>query len=140
MALPPLPQKTGNDRADIEALYLYLQRTRDGFPDSVAVEVTGATYSDEQAQDAIGAILHDTATVDLSYDDALPTISADVKANSSTQKVEVAKDSSLVATRKRLNFLEKAYSQLGIADDAANDQVLLSIAPYISRFVATSKT
>ena len=39
-------------------------------------------YTDESAQDAVGGILADTDTVDLSYNDGLNTISADVKPNS----------------------------------------------------------
>jgi len=39
-------------------------------------------YTDELAQDAIGNILLDTATIDLVYDDATPTISANVIDNS----------------------------------------------------------
>lgn len=35
-------------------------------------------YTNEQAQDAVGTILLDTATINLSYDDGTPTISADV--------------------------------------------------------------
>lgn len=35
-------------------------------------------YTDEQAQDAVGTILLDTATINLTYDDGTPTISADV--------------------------------------------------------------
>lgn len=38
----------------------------------------GSSYSDEQAQDAIGIILTDTSTIDFTYDDATPTITADV--------------------------------------------------------------
>lgn len=41
-------------------------------------------YTDEQAQDAIGGILTDTATIDFTYSDATPSITADVKANSIT--------------------------------------------------------
>lgn len=40
------------------------------------------SYTDEQAQDAIGNILTDTATIDFTYDDATPTISAIVIDNS----------------------------------------------------------
>ena len=36
-------------------------------------------YSDEQAQDAIGTILTDTTTVDFTYTDGAPSITADVK-------------------------------------------------------------
>jgi len=39
-------------------------------------------YTDEMAQDAVGGILTDTATIDFTYDDATPKITADVKADS----------------------------------------------------------
>lgn len=41
-------------------------------------------YTDEQAQDAIGSILVDTATIDLTYNDVTPKIEATVKNNSIT--------------------------------------------------------
>lgn len=44
----------------------------------------GGSYTDENAQDAIGGILTDTATIDFTYDDATPTITADVKNDSIT--------------------------------------------------------
>ena len=37
------------------------------------------TYTDEEAQDAVGTILTDTDTVDFTYDDGTPTITADAK-------------------------------------------------------------
>lgn len=39
-------------------------------------------YSDEKAQDAVGAMIADTATIDLTYTDATPELKADVKDNS----------------------------------------------------------
>lgn len=39
-------------------------------------------YTDEQAQDAVGGILSDTTTIDFTYDDGTPSITADVKDNS----------------------------------------------------------
>jgi hypothetical protein len=44
--------------------------------------INAAGYTDEQAQDAVGAILTDTATVDFTYNDAANTITADVVAGS----------------------------------------------------------
>ena len=38
----------------------------------------GTTYTDEEAQDAVGGILADTPTVAFTYDDATPAITADV--------------------------------------------------------------
>jgi hypothetical protein len=55
-----------------------------------------------------------------------PTIS--VISNSSTQKVEVTKNSgAVVGTRKQLNFIEGSNITLTIADDAGNDQVDITI-------------
>ena len=49
------------------------------------VSMTGAgagAYTDEQAQDAVGTILVDTATIDLTYTDATPSITAAIVAGS----------------------------------------------------------
>lgn len=43
----------------------------------------GGDYSDERAQDAVGAMLSDSATVDLNYDDAIGAVSATVKVQQS---------------------------------------------------------
>lgn len=45
---------------------------------------SGTSYTDEQAQDAVGTILADTSTIDLTYTDGTPSITADVKTNSLT--------------------------------------------------------
>lgn len=39
----------------------------------------GSSYTNEEAQDAVGGILTDTATIDFTYNDATPSITADVK-------------------------------------------------------------
>lgn len=39
-------------------------------------------FTDERAQDAVGTILTDSATIDFTYNDGTPSITADVKANS----------------------------------------------------------
>ena len=49
------------------------------------VPPVGTTYTDEQAQDAVGAMLTDTATIDLTYGDGGPTLQADVKDSSITE-------------------------------------------------------
>lgn len=41
--------------------------------------LAGAAYTDEQAQDAVGAMVADTDTVDITYTDATPALIADVK-------------------------------------------------------------
>ncbi len=65
----------------------------------VASEAAANNYTDEQAQDAIGPILTDTATIDLIYTDATPSITADVKDGSITA-AKVAAD---VATQAELD-------------------------------------
>ena len=42
----------------------------------------GGGYTDEQAQDAVGNILTDSSEIDFTYDDATPSITASLKANS----------------------------------------------------------
>ncbi len=51
--------------------------TTDAAADSITI-TGGAGYTNEEAQDAVGTILTDTATIDFTYDDATPTITADV--------------------------------------------------------------
>ncbi len=65
----------------------------------VASEAAANNYTDEQAQDAIGPILTDTATIDFIYTDATPSITADVKDGSITA-AKVAAD---VATQAELD-------------------------------------
>jgi hypothetical protein len=48
----------------------------------VDLSAGGTSYTDEQAQDAVGTILTDTPTIDFTYDDAGNAIKADVKAAS----------------------------------------------------------
>ena len=107
-------------------------------------------YTDELAQDAVGNILTDTNSIDLTYNDAGNSISADVKVrnttttntsvtasglgvdvnnNTSIQRVEVVKNSgSVVGTRKQLNFIEGSNVALTISDDSVNDQVDITIS------------
>jgi len=44
--------------------------------------VSGGGYTDEEAQDAVGTILTDTTEIDLTYSDATPSITADIKTGS----------------------------------------------------------
>lgn len=52
--------------------------------DDIAEGAANFYFSDERAQDAIGAILLDGTIIDFTYDDAAPSITADVKDNSIT--------------------------------------------------------
>lgn len=66
-------------------------------------------YTDELAQDAIGTILLDSATIDFTYDDTTPTITASVKANSVTEAMQVLADNTTqdVSTTKH-GYVPKA--------------------------------
>lgn len=44
-----------------------------------AVASGGSSYTDEEAQDAVGTVLTDSATIDFTYNDAAPSITASVK-------------------------------------------------------------
>jgi hypothetical protein len=92
-------------------------------------EGTNLYFTDERAQDAVGTSLTDSSTIDFTYTDGSNQISAAVIANTSTQKIEVTKNSgAVVGTRKQLNFIEGTNVTLTIADDAGNDQVDITIA------------
>ncbi len=58
----------------------------------VRTSAGGGSYTDEQAQDAVGTILTDTATIDFTYTDGTPSITADVKAASITEAMQVLAD------------------------------------------------
>lgn len=56
---------------DTEKLYV-----SDGVNKDEIVTGTGGSYTDEEAQDAVGGILTDTSTINFTYDDVTPQISA----------------------------------------------------------------
>ena len=57
---------------------------RIGLADTLELASGGGVYTNEEAQDAVGTILTDTATIDFTYTDATPSITADVKTDSIT--------------------------------------------------------
>ncbi len=88
-------------------------------------EITGFN---EATQDAIGAILTDTSTIDFTYDDTNNQIKADVKPNSSNQKVAVSKNNTTpTGTRKQINFKDGTNISVSVADNATNDAVDVTI-------------
>lgn len=56
------------------------------------VAASSAAYTNEEAQDAVGGILTDTATIDFIYTDATPTIEANVKNSSITEAMQLIAD------------------------------------------------
>lgn len=82
----------------------------------------------EAAQDAVGAMVADTTTVNATYTDATPELKFDVIDNSSTQKVLVNKNGlSSVGPRQEINFIEGTNVTLTVADDGPNDRVNVTI-------------
>ena len=137
MPLPLLPREIGDPRLDIHSIFLYLQRIRDQFTNSVVETVTESTFSAEDAQDSIGTILQDSDTIVTNYDDVTPKITFDVKENTSIQKVVVAKNDTVTGNRKQLNFLETGFDQLSFTDDTVNDEIELRFDTFPSRLVTT---
>lgn len=68
-------------RALYETLYI---RFRDFAEAIETLSSSSGGYTNEEAQDAVGSILTDSATIDVTYDDALGTITAIVKDGSIT--------------------------------------------------------
>lgn len=92
------------------------------------LNAAGGSYTNEEAQDAVGSILADTATIDFTYDDATPQISAIVKdASISTAKI-----------------IDDAVTLAKLQNAAANNIVLGNIAgagqPYVELTVAQLQT
>jgi microcystin-dependent protein len=56
----------------------------DDYNDLINTPSIPTQYTDEMAQDAVGNILTDTATIDFTYNDTTPSITADVKDDSIT--------------------------------------------------------
>lgn len=55
--------------------------------DNISEGATNKYFTDERAEDAVGGILTDTSTIDLTYNDAGNTITADILANSITNSL-----------------------------------------------------
>jgi hypothetical protein len=68
----------------------------DGTPyarqDAGWVAASSGSYTDEEAQDAVGNVLTDTTTINFTYTDATPTIEANVKDSSITEGMQVLAD------------------------------------------------
>lgn len=82
----------------------------------------------EAVQDAVGVALTDTSTIDFTYDDTNNQIKADVKPNSSNQKVAVSKNNTTpTGIRKQINFKDGTNISITVADNAINDAVDVTI-------------
>ena len=72
----------------------------DGVAGNPTINSTVSAYTDEQAQDAVGGILVDSATIDFTYDDGAPSITA-IVIDASITEAKLASDS--VSTAKIVN-------------------------------------
>lgn len=79
-------------------------------------------YTDEAAQDAVGAMIADTATIDLTYVDATPALTADVKDGSIT----LAKQANLAAN----TIIGRVTASTGVPEalTAANVRTIINVA------------
>lgn len=120
-----LPDQSGNNGKVL---------TTDG--SSASWDSAAAGYTDEQAQDAVGSILTDTATIDLTYSDATPSITADVKDASITY----AKIQNVSATDK---VLGRVSSGSGVVEEIAttgSGSVVRATSPTLTTAVLGSST
>lgn len=85
---------------------------------AIAIPSTQVTDFDEAAQDAVGNILVDTATIDLTYNDFSTSITAAVKANSLTDN-EIATGAAINATKIGTGVVDN--TELSYLDGAASN-------------------
>lgn len=81
------------DDAGVEHLFSP-PNTTDDLPEGA----TNLYFTDERAQDAVGLILADTATIDLTYADGVPSVSADLKLLSVTD-AHISASAAIAATK-----------------------------------------
>lgn len=84
----------------------------DGVTDITSEIGGGGSYTDEQAQDAVGGILTDTATVDFTYDDATPKITADVVAGFVAVDTHAASSKTTPADADEFALVDSAASNV----------------------------
>lgn len=117
---------------------------------NVPIQITASQVTDftEAAQDFVGAMLADSNSIDVTYNDAVNTEAIDVKVrntstanttitasgvgvdvinNTSTQKHIVAKAGTDVGTRQKINFIEGTNVTMTVADNAGSDRVDVTI-------------
>lgn len=107
----------------------------------ITAAASGSTYTDEQAQDAVGNILTDTSTINFTYNDGTPSIIADVNTDSITNFH--------LANMAALTVKVRASNSPGDPSDlafTADGQFLvrrsaaLTVGPIVSADIATALT
>lgn len=88
---------------------------------------TKITDFNEAAQDAVGNILTDSASIDFTYNDAANTITGVVLPNTTNQRLVVTNNGTLVGTRKEINFIPGTGISYTITDNNVSDRVDVTI-------------
>lgn len=94
---------------------------------------TSTPYTDEQAQDAVGSILLDTSTIDFTYNDSIPSISAVLIGFGSLTTTNLSEGSNLYFTD------ERAQDAIGtiLVDSSTIDFTYSDATPSITATVIT---
>ncbi len=95
--------------------------------DDIAEGLINKYYVKNDALNSVGEMFKDTPTIDVTYDNVSKKIESKVLPNTTVQKIEVAKNADLKATRKRVNFVEGVGIKIETADDALNDKIDITI-------------
>lgn len=85
--------------------------------------------TEESLQDVVGGMFIDSATIDFTYNDGAGHLSAAVVDDTSTQRIQISKNSGSVAgTRSKLNLIEGSNVTLTITEDSVNNEIDITIA------------
>jgi hypothetical protein len=110
---------------DDDLLLLIDQTTNPGVPTGKKLEaVVLKDYIGENS----GATVTETATVDVTYNNDNTEVALDVKPDTSTQRVNVAKAGSVAGTRSTINFIDGALISVTAADNNGDGRVDVTIA------------
>lgn len=86
--------------------------------------VSGGSYTDEQAQDAVGTILTDSSSIDFTYNDGTPSITATVKFGNDSVTACIGNDSRLSDARTPTSHTHGNVTNAGAIGSTANLPVI----------------
>jgi len=95
---------------------------------SSTIASTDITDFDEAVDDRVAVLIQDGTGLTWTYVDGSNTLTGNVQDDTTTQRVEVTKNSgATIGTRKTLNFIEGTNITLTIADDSGGNEVDITI-------------
>lgn len=119
------------DTDDAETLQLSLAdtvfRTDVKTTDDIQEGLVNKYYVKNEALDSVGSMLKNTTTIGLSYSNIDKRVEATVIPNMTVQKLEIAKNSDLKGTRKRINFVEGVGIKVDATDNVLGDAIDITI-------------